>query len=417
LDAVADDDGATAHDARPTVQADPKATQLSAAEMHTSPQCGETIAPTLPQHRGSLYLATMSAHLSRVSAQRKATTMANVTSPPATTKAVSSIDTLRGLACLLLVGYHVVGATSASGMRVADDSFYRTVLADAPLLVRMPLFTFLSGFVYAYRPVRLDSAVTFVRGKVRRLLIPLVVAGSAFVVLQSLVPTNAAPIDLVDIWRIYIWPYAHYWYLHALFVIFALMVVLDGYRLMSTVGRWAACFAVSVPLFLFGSSLPSFFGLDQAAYLLPFFLWGLAAQRFKELLTPTRRTAIVGVAFALFVLAQLATAADWSLPHTRDSALGLLVGTTGTLALQQLQPRSRRLAQIGVYSYAIYLYHVFATAGMRWALGRVTDVQPVHFVAGLTAGIALPIVVYLIAVRHPMTRLLLLGQTTRAAGA
>ena len=78
----------------------------------------------------------------------------NSSGPRATATSTLHLDTIRGLACLLLVTYHVVGPDRFTGMRVADGSFYRTVLADGPLLVRMPLFTFLSGFVYAYRPVR-----------------------------------------------------------------------------------------------------------------------------------------------------------------------------------------------------------------------------------------------------------------------
>jgi peptidoglycan/LPS O-acetylase OafA/YrhL len=344
--------------------------------------------------------------------------MTNVTSPPsAATQTVSSIDTLRGLACLLLVTYHVVGASSASGMRVADDSFYRTVLADVPLMVRMPLFTFLSGYVYAYRPVTLDTATTFLRGKVRRLLIPLVVAGSAFVLVQSVAPTNGEPIAVPDMWRIYIWPYAHYWYLHALLLIFGLMVLLDGFKLMQRPAAWAAVFAASVPPFLGAESLPSFLGIAQAAYLLPFFLCGVGAHRFRETITRRFRIVVLGAAVMLFVIAQIATAADWSLPHDRHSVLALAVGVAGTLSLQLLNPRHRRLAQIGVYSYAIYLYHVFATAGTRWLLEKFTDNQPLHLIAGLTLGVAAPIVVYVIAVRHPLSRVLLLGQKSRRAAA
>ena len=78
------------------------------------------------------------------------------------------IQSLRGLACLLLVGFHVVGVDSAAGLRFADDSLPR--LATSLLIhVRMPLFTFLSGFVYAYRPVARGQALAFAKKKALRL--------------------------------------------------------------------------------------------------------------------------------------------------------------------------------------------------------------------------------------------------------
>jgi peptidoglycan/LPS O-acetylase OafA/YrhL len=58
------------------------------------------------------------------------------------------VDTLRGLACILLVAYHVIGVTPESGLRLHDG-----ILKNANELlayIRMPLFTFLSGFVYAW---------------------------------------------------------------------------------------------------------------------------------------------------------------------------------------------------------------------------------------------------------------------------
>src|SRR6185295_5386420 len=67
------------------------------------------------------------------------------------------LQTLRGVACLLLVAFHAIGNHPTSGLHVADDSSFR-FFANLFQYVRMPLFTFLSGFVYAYRPVLPGSA-------------------------------------------------------------------------------------------------------------------------------------------------------------------------------------------------------------------------------------------------------------------
>jgi len=56
------------------------------------------------------------------------------------------VQASRGIACLLLVAFHTIGASAASGLHVPDDSPWRE-FTNLVVHVRMPLFTFLSGFV------------------------------------------------------------------------------------------------------------------------------------------------------------------------------------------------------------------------------------------------------------------------------
>jgi uncharacterized membrane protein len=65
---------------------------------------------------------------------------------PASAK-ILYVETLRGIACILLVSYHVIGDTSSNGLRLPDGdlfSFVNRMFID----VRMPLFSFISGFVF-----------------------------------------------------------------------------------------------------------------------------------------------------------------------------------------------------------------------------------------------------------------------------
>jgi uncharacterized membrane protein YcfT len=82
------------------------------------------------------------------------------------------IQTLRGLACLLLVLYHVVGDDPGAGLQVQDGML--RWFNDGLAYLRMPLFTFLSGLVCGMRPFHGDSRA-FLLGKARRLLVPLLV--------------------------------------------------------------------------------------------------------------------------------------------------------------------------------------------------------------------------------------------------
>ena len=58
------------------------------------------------------------------------------------------VETLRGLAILLMVAGHVIGNDSTHGMRVDDSSVWRSAWVSLEFL-RLPLFTFLSGVVSA----------------------------------------------------------------------------------------------------------------------------------------------------------------------------------------------------------------------------------------------------------------------------
>lgn len=59
----------------------------------------------------------------------------------------------------------------------------------------------------------------------------------------------------------------------------------------------------------------------------------------------------------------------------------------------------------------LVLYHVLATSGMRQMphLLGIHDVG-LHLAAGLAAGIGVPILMHLAVMRHPVTRMLVLGK-------
>jgi peptidoglycan/LPS O-acetylase OafA/YrhL len=74
------------------------------------------------------------------------------------------------------------------------------------------------------------------------------------------------------------------------------------------------------------------------------------------------------------------------------------------------------LARIGASSYAIYLFHVFFTAASRIALAKAgLTPLPLQILAGVVLGVAAPMLVEHWAARYGAARLLLLGQSFRAA--
>ncbi|MCR2801919.1 acyltransferase [Microbacterium sp. zg-Y818] len=305
-----------------------------------------------------------------------------------------SVDTLRGLAIIFMVAGHVIGGTSASGMLVDDDSPWRygyALFSD----LRMPLFTALSGFVYGLRPLRdIDQYGRFVRGKMRRLMVPLVSVGTIFVILQSLTPGTNAEGGVEDGWKLYVYGLGHFWFLQAILLIFLLAGMLDALGVLRTPWRVVLAIALASALFL-AVQVPDewdFFSLTGALRLLPFFLLGYGVSRYWD--RGSVRWGMLAVAVLLICLRAADVAGAIALNPALSDVLSLGLGVSGISALFMFRDTLSwaPLARLGYFSFAIYLFHVFGTAPTRMALARVgVESEPVVFVACLVAGLALPI--------------------------
>lgn len=311
------------------------------------------------------------------------------------------IDTLRGLACLLLVLFHVVGDTPEVGL-VLPRAHGLHALNDAISYVRMPLFALIAGYVYALRPYQGDTG-RFIKSKVQRLLLPVLTVGTVFALVQARVP-GAHP-DVGPWWMLHIIPVGHFWFLQSLFLVFMAVMALEQWGTLATRPAIFAVGIVSAVLYTTWAA-PIYLGLDGAVYLLPFFLAGLASRRFEMKLALWRSAAAVMlIAAALTVALNPAiSAAD------RSNTASLMLGLSAAFLLVKSNVQSRFLAWVGTYSFAIFLLHVFFTAASRMALRRlgITDTY-VLLVAGMLLGAAGPMVAALVIRRYWLLDALLGG--------
>jgi glucan biosynthesis protein C len=322
------------------------------------------------------------------------------------------VQTMRGLACLLLVAFHTIGSTGASGLHVSDGSGYRG-FANLFVHIRMPLFTFLSGLVYAYRPLRLEQTWQFSRKKLRRLGVPLIVATTVLYAMRLAMHQHVPP--LTQAWSIFVFPYWHLWFVQALLIVFAALIALESLGALATFGRYLMVFGVSLALFLAAPFEQNAFGLQNATYLLPFFLCGVGAHRFRAVLQ-TRRALIATVAcfvaaqgvHSYLVVTRLHAPID---PIANRSVLNLLIGmSAGLWALQRVPPMSL-MERIGGASYPIYLYHpVFVAAAIAGAGAVFPLPRGILFVAAVAAGVAGPMALQRVARHVPHGGLLLEGK-------
>jgi peptidoglycan/LPS O-acetylase OafA/YrhL len=323
----------------------------------------------------------------------------------------------RGLACVLLVIFHAIGNEPTAGMHVARDSGLH-LFAHFFTYIRMPLFSFLSGFVYAYRPVTRSRPGQFALSKLRRLLLPMATAATVTLAVEMLrghplwQPHYRALAFLAQLPSVYLYPYHHFWFLQALFVVFLLLIVLEALHALATLRRYLWVLAAAVAGFLLVPDRGHFFfSLPQAVYILPFFLLGVGANRYQSFMLsrPARLVSVLLVLCGLTVQG-LGMFLDPAHLVYRRAAIALATGMAANLCILAWLPKARLLQSVGHFSFCIYLYHSISLNAARHLLqsvhiGNSWAVLPLL----LSAGLGIPMLLHRVAYRHRISRLLVLG--------
>jgi peptidoglycan/LPS O-acetylase OafA/YrhL len=328
---------------------------------------------------------------------------------------LAHVETIRGLACLLLVAFHVVGDNPSHGLHVEPDSAWALVMALFDN-VRMPLFSFISGYVLTADPRDGASLAKALTSKARRLLLPLATVSTVYWAVKGWVAHEPVP----PLASIYVLPFDHFWFLQATAVNMALLLslgVLAGGGTRAAALLWPA----GVLAFLAAPDLPlDLFSIDEAIGLVPYFLAGYLLRSTgldrralaEDAAARLPIAAAAGIALGLLLAVHaVALASGPALDFDKRSLAGLATGLCVCVFLMAARPVSRPLAWIGGHSYAIYLFHVFFTAGARKAALAVNPDVPlgVIFVLALAAGLLLPVAAERIVLVYRPAALLLLG--------
>lgn len=325
-----------------------------------------------------------------------------------------SIDTLRAIACLALVSYHVVGGSSASGMELPPDHWL-VILNGTFVDMRMPLFSFLSGCVFVSLEHHTRNPGQMVRSKMRRLLLPMLSVGTLFWIAGTLMGQAQPP------WVTLLYmPYSHFWFLQATFLIMAIFLLLHAVwpghstRLAAVLMGIAALIWVSEQ-----RATPNLFSINQAAYLMPFFMLGYLCAHgtlLNRLKSHVSKTFAALILLALIMLGFVLMLGNVNSPDAAGHPLmTLLIGMPFCLSMLILAPRHRGLARLGGYSYSIYLFHIFFTAGSFETLRALAPNTPDILVwgLGLAAGLLGPIAVHHALMRHWVLARVFLGLKAR----
>ncbi|MEP4199315.1 MAG: acyltransferase [Aliishimia sp.] len=320
-----------------------------------------------------------------------------------------SIDTLRGLACIALVSFHVVGYSPASGMELpADHWLVRLNLSLVDM--RMPLFSFLSGVVFIALEQTRRPIGQIMSSKLRRLFLPLVSVGCVFWLARASMGHLQQPL-----WTIPFFPFAHYWFLQATLLIMASFLALNALRLGHSLAIAVLMMGVGTAWWIMGPQLSTnLFSAMQALYLMPFFMLGYVcsyayrtgAWQFHLAAWPAALIITCLVCLGFMLAVEIFSPA----PLVRR-LLTLGIGAGFCLTLLAFAPRSAFLARIGHFSYAIYLFHVFFTAGMRELMLQAWPLlsDGLLWMSGICAGLLGPIIVYHMLVQNTYLSGIFLG--------
>lgn len=321
------------------------------------------------------------------------------------------IQTMRGLAVLMLVSFHAIytdvdTALTTTGLR---SMVFVTHLFD---YIRMPLFGFVAGFVYALKPISRETCRQFAARKVTRLLVPCVVATTSMFFLELLAGRLPAGLYLHEAWRIYLYPTWQFWFIQALLVDFVVIAALEAVGALDTLARLVFVFAAAIVALVWLPAPPTtLFSVPQAEYLLPFFLLGLAMRRFRaQLLTSTVASASLAVFFAALAIHSTYVAWDPAYRLDRGSLLSVIVGCSAGLCAVSWMPRIALLRLLGGYSFAIYLYH-YLFINVAATLCKRADFRSALPLAVVLIGVGIvgPLIVYSAVRRNRILRSAMLG--------
>lgn len=307
------------------------------------------------------------------------------------------VDYAKSIGILLMVFGHTVRGLDSAG--IVMPKFYMNTLDSMIYSFHMPLFFFLSG-IYMIPVFDKWGGRRFFLGKVDTIVYPYllwsVMQGGIEYLFSGY--TNGS-IGLLDIFSVWV-PRAQFWFLYALFFIFALVGAI--YYIGGRKTLWPL-FLVSVAMIVFSDYFRNIWVFSSYANYLVYFMIGVvfsfyAAEIFNMIWN--KNLLVCLVLGATFLTAQWYFHIHLGLTYLDRGWLSMIVafvsiGFVVSCSMLLSKFNITLLLSIGSMSMVIYLLHIFAASGVRIILSKVLGVGDfyVHLVAAMLFGVALPLLV------------------------
>ena len=302
------------------------------------------------------------------------------------------IDIAKALGIVLVVYGHVARGLVSSGI----DTPMQFYLAMDQVIYsfHMPLFFFLSG-IFFVQTLNHKGAGKLVLGKVDTLLYPYVVwsliQGGIEVFLSQHSNGSVTSGDVLALW----WqPRAQFWFLYALFFVFAFASLVYW---ASSTRRHTLIFAASIALYLFPPPFTHYIIPNFIVGHLVFFCLGIVFTSHMKIQWFASWTALIALT-ATFLIAQwfFHGVLTMQLSEKSPALLALTVISiffVVSLAAHLAKKDLKFLTSIGMASMGIYLMHILAGSGTRVVLMKILHIDSftVHLITGCVVGILAPL--------------------------
>ncbi|WNF10277.1 acyltransferase [Stenotrophomonas geniculata] len=307
----------------------------------------------------------------------------------------SWVDHAKALGIILVVYGHVARGLVSAGI-MHDSDLYR--LIDSVIYsFHMPLFFFLSGLFFVESRRRRGISGTLAT-KIDTILYPFIVwsiiQGGIEVSLSNY--TNGS-LAWRDVFQMFWQPRAQFWFLYALFFVFALALII--YKSQSS-RSILTVLAISSAAYILQGLLADHRIILYIADNFVFFALGVAFTHFSLEDRTGNRDALVkcaSVVLLVFIALEIALHSTGK-NYTDKGFISLSAAMAGIFMIVFISMITacagiRILGTVGAMSMSIYLMHIISGSGARILFGKIMGIHDpgTHLALGTLAGLFIPL--------------------------
>ncbi|MDO6681333.1 MULTISPECIES: acyltransferase [unclassified Oceanobacter] len=312
------------------------------------------------------------------------------------------VDYAKAIGILLMVFGHAVRGLDSAG--IAMPEFYMNTLDSIIYSFHMPLFFFLSG-IYMVHVFDKRGVGKFFGNKIDTILYPYVLWSLVQGAIEYLFSgyTNGS-VEAWDIFSIWI-PRAQFWFLYALFFIFALVGIV--YYIGGRKCLWWLFF-VSMIMMIFSDCFLGMWVISSYANYLVYFMIGVIFSFYSRTLMNLvggKNLFFLPMLGILFLVMQWYFHVYLGFTYLDRGGLSMIIafisiGFVISCSVFLSKFDIPVLLYIGSMSMVIYLLHIFATSGIRIILAAAFGIDDfhIHVIAAMMFGVVLPLVMLKMAI-------------------
>lgn len=313
------------------------------------------------------------------------------------------IDYTKAFACILVVIGHLLQGLKKAGIQW-NNTLYQYI--DTFIyLFHMPLFMFLSGYLYS-KTTKIDSIkdyFKFIKKKAINLGIPFVFFYMIHIVINIIFSKSVnTKFGIEEISQIFIKPIAPFWFLYALFFIFLLIPIIEK---LSKKNRNIVLLITLVLYVIHSWIRTNIYALDIFMQYSFYFYLGVFISNKKNQI-------ICGINQILNIILYIVVATLYYFLniYIKDELINrilvMLIAVIGIFAASKAFYKTELFDKkiyniICKYNFQIYLLHTIFCAGTRIILNNLNIYNfYIHFIFGTLTGIVGPIIVGIIAEKN-----------------